>query len=279
MWVRTRRPTAVLVSGLALFGLLALFAAGCASNNSEVDSLSATYGLPSTRIDLEAEDWVLVPAKSSLTTDDDSPVTIAFDDELVSGIGPCNNYRGDLDLDDDSVEISRLATTTRACRDAVMEAEDEYLTALEAVDAVDVTDDRLELTNDDGVRLRYRAVDARGHLIGTWPVVNVATSDAIESVLTGTKPAVTFDEDGTLKLVTGCNDAHGDWTLEDDELTVDPLRQTKKLCSDPDGIMSQKASLARALESATRVQVAPRKLTLLNSGGQIVPAAAAGTSA
>ena len=71
----------------ALAGLIAVSAVGCA--NSEGD----TNGLRSTRVGLEAEDWVLVHADSSLTTDDDSPVTLAVDDDRVSGTGPCNTYQ------------------------------------------------------------------------------------------------------------------------------------------------------------------------------------------
>ncbi len=91
----------------ALAGLIAVSAVGCAGGDSEIDSSSTTNRRPPTRVELEAEDWVLVRADSSLTTDDDSPVTLAFDDGRVSGTGPCNTYNGGLDLDGDSVEITR----------------------------------------------------------------------------------------------------------------------------------------------------------------------------
>jgi heat shock protein HslJ len=276
--MRRRRMRARAVV-LGVLGLAIVLAAGC-SRNDEVDSLSATYGLPSTRVDLEAEDWVLVRARSSLTMDDESPVTIAFDDARVSGTAPCNLYRGDLELDDDDIEITNISTTLRGCREPIAQAEAEYLAALERVDTVDVSDDDDEmlLTGDGAVRLAFRAYDAGDRLVGRWPIINVATGDALESVLPGTTPSVTFADDGALTLVTGCNTGHGSWELAGDELTVDPLRQTRKLCTDPDGIMQQEASLTKALESADRVVVAPGKLTILNSRGSIVLVAGAGWS-
>ncbi|MCJ7438559.1 MAG: META domain-containing protein [Acidimicrobiia bacterium] len=146
----------------ALAILLAGGATGCSDRNDQVDSLSATYGLPSTRVDLEAENWVLVPAENSNGITGDTPVTLAVDGEQVSGSGPCNAYHGDLDLEGDSVEITNLASTLRACGDPVMKAEGKYFAALEAVDQIDVSDDRLVLANDQGVRLVFRPADATG---------------------------------------------------------------------------------------------------------------------
>ena len=253
----------------ALAGLIAVSAVGCAGGDSEIDSSSTTNRRPPTRVELEAEDWVLVRADSSLTTDDDSPVTLAFDDGRVSGTGPCNTYNGGLDLDGDSVEITGLASTLRACDDSIMEAEDEFFAALEAVDTIEASDDELVLSNDQGVKLTFRAFDAGEHLVGKWPIVNVATGNAIESVLIDTDPSVTFRDDGTVILATGCNDGQAFWELDGDELTVGPLRQTRKFCSEPEGVMRQEAALVRALESAARVQVTPANLTIFNERGNI----------
>jgi heat shock protein HslJ len=247
----------------ALAGLIAVSVVGCANSDGD------TNALPSTRVALEAEDWVLVRADSSLTTDDDSAVTLAVDDNRVSGTGPCNAYNGDLNVDGDSVEITHLASTLRACDDSIMEAEGEFFAALESADTIDVSDDELVLSNDQGVKLTFRAFDAREHLVGKWAIVNVATGNAIESVLPDTDPSVTFRENGTVTLATGCNDGQGFWELDGDALTVGPLRQTRKFCSDPEVVMRQEAALVRALESAARVQVTPANLTILNDRGNI----------
>lgn len=260
------------IAGLAA---LAVAAGGCGWNDA-VDSRAATAGLPSIQADVEARDWVLDPDRSSITLGEDTLVTFAVDGDAVSGAAPCNAYRGTIDLGDDgSVEISDVAVTRRACERPTMEAEGEFLAALEAVDhaEVDVDDegrddhDRLTLTGPDGVELGFSSFDARDLLIGEWTVVNVDTGDAIESVVRGTEPTLTFDEDGTLAVDTGCNTGGADWELDGDEITVEAARLTLRACEGD--VMDQEAAILAALEAAERVEVAPGSLTLVDGGGRI----------
>jgi heat shock protein HslJ len=251
-------------------------AAGCGWNDA-VDSRSATAGLPSIRLDLEEHEWVLDRADSSLTVDDDNPVTLSVTGDDVSGTAPCNAYRGTFDLGgelgDGGVEISDIVLTKRACEAATMRSEDEFIAALEAVDHVSVgeDDDRMTLTNQDdgGVRLAFRAYDADELLATTWDIVNVNTGDAIESVLPGTEPTVAFDPDGNVTLETGCNTAGSSWELDGHELTVESMRVTLMACPEPEGVVDQEAALVRALESADRVEIAPGELVVLDADGRI----------
>jgi heat shock protein HslJ len=268
--MRVPRP-----SLLAITVVLAA-AAGCGWNDA-VDSRSATAGLPSIRLDLEEHEWVLDRADSSLTVDDDNPVTLSVTGDDVSGTAPCNAYRGTFDLGgelgDGGVEISDIVLTKRACEAATMRSEDEFIAALEAVDHVSVgeDDDRMTLTNQDdgGVRLAFSAYDADELLAATWDIVNVNTGDAIESVLPGTEPTVAFDPDGNVTLETGCNTAGSSWELDGHELTVEPMRVTLMACPEPEGVVDQEAALVRALESADRVEIAPGELVVLDADGRI----------
>jgi heat shock protein HslJ len=252
-------------------------AAGCGWNDA-VDSRTATAGLPTTRQDIEEHEWVLDRADSSLTVDDDNPVTLSVTRDDVSGTAPCNAYRGTFDLGGDlgdgGVEISDIVLTNRACEEATMRAEDEFIAALEAVDhvSVDEDDDRMTLTRDDGdnaIHLAFRAYDADELLATTWDIVNVNTGDAIQSVLPGTEPTVAFDMDGNVTLETGCNTAGSSWELDGHELSVDPMRVTQMACPEPEGVMDQEAALVRALESADRVEIAPGELVVLDADGRI----------
>jgi heat shock protein HslJ len=260
-------------------GVAVLVAAGPACGwRDEVDSRAATAGLPSTRTDLEAHEWLLDREDSSLTVDDDTPVTLAIDGDVVSGTAPCNTYHGSFDLgDDDSVEIDDLAATRMACPEPRLAAEDEFLAALGAVDAVEVDvdeegrddRDRMVLTGPGGVRLAFRSYDADELLVGTWQVVGVASGDAVESALAGTTPSITFTEGGDVALETGCNTVGGSWELDGDELSVGQVRTTLMACDDPPGIMDQEDALVAALESVARVEVAPGRLALVDAGGVI----------
>jgi heat shock protein HslJ len=260
---------------LAITLALVAAAAGCGWNDA-VDSRSATAGLPSIRQDLEEHEWVLDRADSSLTVDDDNPVSLSVTGDDVSGTAPCNAYRGTFDLGGDlgdgGVEISDIVLTRRACGDRTMRSEDEFVAALGIVDrvSVDEDDDRMTLTNgDDDIRLAFRGYDADELLATTWDIVNVNTGDAIESVLPGTEPTVTFDSGGDVTLETGCNTAGSSWELDGHELSVDPMRVTLKACPEPEGVMDQEAALVRALESADLVEIAPGELVVLDAEDRI----------
>jgi len=266
-----------LVLAAGVVAALGLAASGCGWND-DVDSRAATAGLPSTRVDIEAHEWVLDREDSSLTVDDDNPVTLGVDGDTVSGRAPCNTYRGAFDLGaDDSVEIGPLALTRMACPGSAMEAEDEFVAALETVDHVEVdvdedgrdAADRMVLTGR-GVRLSFRSYDADELLVGTWTITGVATGDSVDSVLDGTEPTITFGEGGDLTMETGCNTAGSSWELDGDELTVERARTTLMACDDPPGVMEQEAALLQALESAARVEIAPGTLTILDAEGAIV---------
>jgi len=175
-------PLLVVVAGLV--AAVGLTTAGCGGDDD--DSGPATADLPSTRADLEAREWVLDPADSSLTVDDDNPVTLAVDGDAVSGRAPCNTFHGSFDLgDDDSVEIGPLALTRTACPGSAMEAEADFVAALEAVDHVEVDVDdenRMALTGDGDLRLAFRSYTADDLLAGTWDIVDVARGWAIAIV-------------------------------------------------------------------------------------------------
>jgi len=273
-----RRPPTI----AALAALVALVAAGCGWDDS-VDSRAATAGLPSTRADVEAHDWVLDRSDSSLSAESDNPVTLTVDGDEISGAGPCNTYRGTFELArDDSVEIRDLAVTRMACDPDTMDAEDEYLAALEGVDhvEVDVDDDgrddrdRLVLKGSDDLRLAFRSFDARDELAGDWTITSVAAGDSLDSTLPGTEPTLSFADDGTMTVDTACNTGGGDWDLDGDAITLDPIRITLRACDEPRGAADQEAAILTALDAAERVEITPGSLTLLDGDGRIVLVAA-----
>ena len=250
--------------------LVVLLAAGCGWNDS-VDSLAATEGLPSTRADIEAHDWVLDYSDSSLSAETDTPVTLAIHGDDLSGMAPCNTYRGSFELGrDDSVEISDVASTQRACESEVMDAEDEYLAALEGVDRakVDVDDegrddrDHLVLTGPDDLRLSYRSFDAHDALVGDWTITGVNTGDSVDSPVAGTEPTLSFADDGTFTVDTGCNVGGGDWKLDGDAITFESIRTTLRACEEPRGAADQETAILAALHAAEQVEVTPGSLTL-----------------
>jgi heat shock protein HslJ len=266
-----RRPAAiVLIVILCVYGL-----ASCRTPTAN-DQRDATAGLPDLQQDLAAHEWLLDPGDSSPGNRAARPVTLVFGTDKVSGAGPCNSYRGDLSVDDDgdTIAITNLGQTNRACDPTTGRAEREYLAALQKVRDVDLSDGYnqrdLVLSNDTGDRLAFTAIDAHEQLVGTWHVVKVARDNAVRSVIDGTEPVLVFEDDGDVTLDTGCNTARGSFALEGDRLTVEDLAQTRKHCDTPAGVMEQEVALAHALPAAAQIQVVPGTLKLFDENGAIL---------
>jgi heat shock protein HslJ len=221
---------------------------------------------------LEGHTWILDGSSSTPSIDAGGrSVTIVFRDETVSGRGPCNTYGGPVAIGAEEIAIGSLAVTLMACEDRLMSAERAYFDALAAVSRAEVNDDDHRLTlAGDGVELRYRSYDAGELLAGEWQIVSVATGDAITSAVAGTEPAIIFRDNGDVRLVTGCNDGSGSWTLDGNDLGIGPLRQTRKFCTEPPGVMEQETALTAALDAAARIEITPGDLTILDANGSIV---------
>ena len=74
-------------------------------------------------------------------------VTAIFSEDFsVGGFGGCNQYNGGYSVDGDAIVIGPLAATRMACADDVMEVENAFLNAMEAVDLMAIDGQTLTLT-------------------------------------------------------------------------------------------------------------------------------------
>lgn len=132
---------------VVLVGVAVVAVTACGKQNPDVDSRSATQGLPNMKTELIAKLWTLDPAASSPALGYDGDVTLEFSaDGRISGRGPCNNYTGSVDYGTSSVTVADVAMTMMACEPDAMEAETAFHDALESVDAVKLTPDHSKLT-------------------------------------------------------------------------------------------------------------------------------------
>jgi heat shock protein HslJ len=264
-----RRPVVSRLLPAALV-CIALVAAGC---GDDADTRSETAGMPTTLEDLQAERWVLDgEASTPSITDAEGAVTIAFDAEEVHGTGPCNVYGGAFEVDDDSISLGPLASTMRACEDPINRAETDYLAALEAVESSEIDDDdRLVLSGPD-VTLVFDALDVDEALRGTWSIVNVASGDAIVSVVEGSEPTLTLSDDGEASVSTGCNNGATSWERDGDSISFGVIAGTLMACEED--LMVQQDAIFAALEASETFEVSPDQLTLLDADGNMLLVAA-----
>ena len=71
---------------------------------------------------------------------DKSRVTMRFlPDGKIAGLGSCNRYMGSWSLNGETLELSKLASTRKACPPALMDQEGRFLKQLESVRSFDIS--------------------------------------------------------------------------------------------------------------------------------------------
>ena len=260
-----------LIAAAVLLALAAGLLAACGSDDGSGSGGTTTTGAaaPVTG-SLTGPEWVLDADQSSIDLPDGASATLTVDGGTVSGVGPCNSYRGSIQVDGSSVTIGSLAETMMACEQPLMDAQDAFTAALRAVETAEVDGDTLVLSGADDTTLTFTAVDPAEQVLGDWDVVEVAKPDAIVSVREGTSPTLTFAADGSMAVDTSCNTGGGPYELDGESINIGPVAVTERACLDPTGVMRHEGRILAALDQAESVDATPDRLTLLDSQGFIV---------
>ena len=80
-------------------------------------------------------------------------LTLMFQHGQVSGDSGCNRFHGSFEVEGSALTIQSLATTRKACEDAVMAQEQEFLRALESATTWDIVRGMLDVHRADGERV------------------------------------------------------------------------------------------------------------------------------
>lgn len=181
-----------------------------------------------------------------------SGATLAFTEDMVGGFAGCNKFRGGYQATAGSLTFGPLATTMKACEEAVMTFEQSYLAALGTVTGYAVGDGTLTLTDASGAEALAFAAQAPASLEGEWEItgylVGSGETAAVVSPLVGTQPWVTFGPDGIVSGTAGCNQFSGGYGIEGNDITIGPLMSTMMACADD--VMAQETAVMQALEGA-----------------------------
>jgi heat shock protein HslJ len=129
---------------LCCMGLLIATLAGCSSDGLRLEQ-RRTY-----QVDFIAERPVLAGSHLTLTLDRDG---------RAYGNGGCNHWFAQYHLQDDQLGFGEVGSTRRACRPELMEQEQRFFQALQAVQRWDALgDDDLRLWPASGAPLRLEPV-------------------------------------------------------------------------------------------------------------------------
>ncbi len=104
--------------------------------------------------------WQLIELNGQPVAVTRRPLTITFDrPDRLSGFAGCNTFSAGYQIDRATLQVSNVMTTLMACADqTVMDQEQQFHAALNAITRYELNNDRLALLNEQGdVVLRFQA--------------------------------------------------------------------------------------------------------------------------
>jgi heat shock protein HslJ len=228
----------------ASIGLAGLLSSACTSMTPAAD-------VPS----LDGTAWVL-SALPGRTLVPGSPATLRFEGERASGTDGCNRFSTSYAVRGSTLEISPSgAMTQMACPPAIMEQARAFMASLQDTSTYRMDAGQLQLVDADGAVVASFAPQSQ-ELTGTsWRVIGYNNGkQAVVSVLAGMQLTMAFAADGRVSGSAGCNNYTGTYTASGSSLRFGPAATTRKMCTQPAGIMEQEQQFLEALESVAAIR-------------------------
>ena len=202
---------------------------------------------------------------------DGTEITLQFAEVSISGSAGCNNYLAAIEFAGSELSVDdKMAVTVKACPDAIMEQERNYLASLASADSYQIENDQLSISYDSGEGvLVFRKADAVADLEGTeWIHVSYGDADQLHSLLEGTEITLNFEGDA-LRGSAGCNSYNVGYEIAGDNLRVDEaMAMTEMDCGD--ALMKQERDYATALQAAARYEVQGDMFRIFTVDGQVL---------
>ena len=284
-----KKITVLIVAGLMV---LAVLATACTPTGAEVES-GAMEGVDKTPVAAEDKSEVMpVPTEVAELVGTrwvvetylnaggelveplaDKELTATFDLDRVSGESGCNNYFASYAVDGNALTISQAGSTLMACEPAeLMQQEVDFLAALQSAATYTIDGDQLLIANAAGETvLTFRASQPTG-LVGTaWTATMYNTgTEAVTNLMEGTTITANFTEDGKLDGSAGCNTYMTSYTLDGQNITIEPPATTRKLCPEPAGVMEQETAFVTMLPQAATYTISGNTLELRTADGALI---------
>ena len=277
---------------LALMAL-AILAVACTPTGGEPESIAADPTQPAAdeaaiadeerteemaQMRLDGVRWVLVSymnaAGETVDALADREATAEFAaDGQMGGNASCNQYFAGYTVDGDSLTIGQAGSTMMACMpEEVMQQEADFLAALQSAATFAIDGEQLQIMNGDGATaLTFHASQPASLTGTTWTATSANNGrEAVSSLIAGTTITAVFAEDGKLTGSAGCNNYMTSYTLDGQNITIQPPATTRKLCPEPEGIMEQETAFVTMLPQAATYTVSGNALELRTADGALI---------
>lgn len=217
-------------------------------------------------VELQSESGEMAPLLDQIV------VEVKFSGGKLGGTAGCNRFFGSYVLGEANQLTlgSEMGSTQMACAPEVMDQEQQYLTLLGQVAAIDRIDDHLLLQDADSmILLKFVATEPATLEDTAWEAagINNGKGGVVSTATTSLSTAV-FAE-GQLSGTGGCNQFTATYEIEGDQITIGPAAATRMFCNEPEGITDQEQQYFEALGRARTFSLTPEKLELRDGGGAL----------
>lgn len=198
--------------------------------------------------------------------------TATFAAGKLSGSGGCNRYTATYVLRGQQLTIGNAATTMMACPEAQAKVEQGFMAALALTASYRIQDRMLLLLDQQGHKLAVFQVQQAAALTGTtWQATAYNNGrEAVVSLLDGSSISAVFNADGSLSGSAGCNQYHAQYQAAHGTISIQPPASTRKLCTQPEGVMQQEAEYLQALGKAATYSIQGQQLELRSSSAALI---------
>ena len=251
------------LGGLGCLGIL-LLGVSCATAPSTGGDAMVLEGSWELSQILNVSGEMVPPVPNSLTW-------FELSDGTVTGNAGANNFTGGYELNGSKIKFLPTASNMMMGTPELMAQESQFMKGLGEAVEYQMVEGELHLRNAEGaVVIKMKPRVEPGLTSGVWKATGVNNGKGgVASILRGTELTIRFGEDGRVSGSSGCNSFSGSYELKDDQIKFSPLAGTRKMCSEPEGIMDQESAFLQALGKAVVWNVEAGSLELRDEAGAL----------
>ena len=159
--------------------------------------------------------------------------TLYFEVGRFSTSVGCNTLFGEVDITEESLGFSLIATTLMACPEEEDEREQELATLFDSATLTyKLIDNQAILFNSQGdiVLTLIRPINA--NFVNDWVLQSIRTENGTSSSILDQNTGITFLADGNVEVVTACNSGRGNYSIINDVLQIQGIALTEMGCDE-----------------------------------------------
>jgi heat shock protein HslJ len=191
--------------------------------------------------------------------------TLFFEEDTFSASSGCNSLFGDVEIENNKLSFSWLASTLMACPGPEGEREEELKAVLEnAILTFSLKGNQMELFDPQDNKVMTLTRPENAALVNQWSVLSIRVANGITSSIYDEDTGITFLADGGVQLKTACNSGAGNYSTNDIGLQIQELALTEMACKEER--RNREQELVNALSQINGYSILRNTLSLEKDG-------------